>query len=364
MVVAMTIRFVGWVIYVKGWISGTSDRLSLMDAVFIGVPKGWAIASPMLATSGVAIGIIAAFCVILLVVPLLVARVARHSQQTVFISYHNSKQELALRLSQVLALNGFGAQFLPFDPVAEHDELLRRIDQALATSQFVVCFPGDQPSFVEAEVLAAAAASKSIVFVVDYPEGRIPNTAAKTYPVVTTQGVVTADFEPLVELLRYLYGGWKETLTLYFLPNAPVDSLKRLNDMAIAIVFTCVGLLFFMLWFGGLTAFALEYFFSESFKVSVMVILFAGMFCLIGLALTIGLLELLTNAVSGIVRRQRAATAARQAIRSGNCTDAMLRSAFAPAALETSKVGFLAVLWPNRPLAHHEAGTAPARGDA
>lgn len=363
MVVAMLVRFVGWLMYIKGWILGTNQSISMIDAVIIGAPQGWAIALPILTTSGAVIAAIVAVCAVPLILPVLVASVAKRSIPTVFISYHNSRQQLALRLSEVLELNGLKTWFLPFDPAATHDELLQRVDRALGASQFVVCFPGDQPSFVEAEVLAAAAVSKSIIFVADYPNGRIPNTASKTYPVVTTQGVVTADFTPLVELLRYLYGGWKETLTLYSLPNSPLKSLKRCTDVASAILGICVALLFSILWVGGLTAFALEYFFPESSKISAMIVFCTGMFSLMAITLAIGVFELLTNGVSGVVRRQRAATAARQAIRSGNCTDAMLRAAFEPATQGESTVDFLSVLWPSRPLAHHEAGKTDMASD-
>jgi hypothetical protein len=365
MALALITRFVGWISYVNDWIRGTANRVPTADAISMGVAGGWAIAGPVLAACGGLVSATAALCAFVLAIPLVVARVTRRSPPTVFVSYHSSRQDPARRLSEALALRSFRVQFVPFDPAVRHDELLAQVDRALMVSEFVVCFPGDAPSFVEAEILAASTARKSIVFAVDYPHGRIPNTASRRYPVLMTAGVGDGQFKPVVDLLRYLHGDWRATLALYFLPNAAVPSLKRINDVASVIVFVCFAALFLTMWFGFLGYFALEYFLPPGLKISVFMVMFFGMFCLLGLMLTLLPIQILVNGVSGIVRRQRAAKAAREAIKSGTHTDALLRAAFAAAGEDRSTltetietrsedVGFLAALWPDRPLAHHE----------
>lgn len=356
MLLALLVRFVGWILWVKDWIAGESSSITLISAMPIGLSQGWAIVSPIFTSGGLVIGACALACAVLLSVPLLGARLLRRRPPAVFISYHNSRGSLAAQLSQLLADRGIEVRFLPFDPAATHDELLMRVDKALAESQYVVCLPGGQGSFVDAEVLAAAATHKPIVFVVDYPDGHLPNTGAKKYPVLMTRELEEREFDPLADLLLYLHGGWRKTWELYSLPNAPVASVKKCTDIATGIVVACLLLLFMVLWFGGLTLYALEYFYSIAFKVMAMTVLFVGMALLFGMAMFLGVLEVLLNGVSGLIHRQRVVAAARDAIRTGNCSDAALRTAFAPASDKgLVKVAFLDVLWPVRPLAHHES---------
>ena len=361
---AIIAHAIGWVLYVIDWITGTDTHVFTLDSLVVGAAGGWAFASPVLAICAGILGASAVVCASLLAAPLVVAGTKHRSPPTIFVSYHNSRQQLAQHLSEILRSHAFGVQFLPFDPTAVHNELLERVDHALAVSDFVVCLPGDSPSFVEAEVLAAATASRSIIFVVDYPDGRLPDTASKTYPVLMTSSLHESAFKPIVDLIRYLHGGWKETFALYFLPNAAVPWLERINEVVHTFVFVCIVTLFFTIWFGALTLFALEFFLPYSFKIAAMVSIFVGAICLVGLAVTAGVIATLTNGVSGIVRRQRAAVAAKTAIRCGTYTDDLLRAAFAPAEDEASQgssvkkpsdLAFLTALWPERPLAHHES---------
>jgi len=156
---------------------------------------------------------------------------------------------------------------------------------------------------------------------------------------------------------RLLHGGWQETLDLYFLKNSPIDWVRRSTDMASGIAFACTALLMLALWFDGLTIFALEFFYPETFKVTGMVVLFAGGTIVFGLGVVLSALQRLANGMSGIIQRQRATAAVRHALRDGTFTNAVLRAAFAPADDNGGvlRPAFLDAIWETSPDAHHEA---------
>lgn len=357
MLLAMIVRLVGWMLWLGDWITREpgSVSVSLFEAIRIGVAQGWALAWPIFYPAAWAIGAAMLTCAAVLCVPVGVAWLRRWRPPTVFLSYQNARAPLAAQLSALMEAQGIAVRFLPFDHDVEHGELNKRVALALDNSQYMVCLPGDDVSYLDSEVFVASHRRKPIIFVVDHPDGHLPNTGSKIYPVLKSQVLQASGFRPLIDLLRYLHGGWRETLKLYAMPNEPVGWVRTFAGIASVLAIACAALLFLALWFGVLTVFALEFFYSQSFKVTGMVVLAGGMTITFGLMFLVVALQILVNGMSGVIRRQRAVWAARNALREGCLTDDGLRAAFASAPDDAStRPAFLDALWPEPPRAVHE----------
>jgi hypothetical protein len=136
-----------------------------------------------------------------------------------FLSYHHSRYDQVLRLRECLAKSGFNPRAVPYLPVSQHDELLDNIYTQIEQSDFFICFPDPDRSFVEAEVSAAIAKQKSIFIVLSAKNCRSPNTSQKSYPTLSLDKLLSEKFASLIEFLRYAYGDWISTVKM--LLNGP-----------------------------------------------------------------------------------------------------------------------------------------------
>ena len=108
----------------------------------------------------------------------------RRRQSVVFLSFHHSREPEAEAIGKELADLNVRIERIPFQHSPDHDTLLTSIEGAIQRCDLVACFPGDTPSFVENEVLAATAQNKPLLLIVDPLRApRLPNTAKKGYPV-------------------------------------------------------------------------------------------------------------------------------------------------------------------------------------
>jgi hypothetical protein len=130
----------------------------------------------------------------------------------VFISFHHSREETAEELARSLADRGLIVGRIPFRPDYEHDDLLQRIQNEIRGCTAMVCLPGDQPSFIENEVLVASTLRKFILFVVGEKDPRLPNTAYYGYPVFRSERLSRQRFEPIAELILLVAGNWRASL--------------------------------------------------------------------------------------------------------------------------------------------------------
>jgi len=155
---------------------------------------------------------------ITLVVALMFASLRRRRAR-VFISYQREMWNYASALAEVLKRSGVEPLIVPFQSDVEHDQLLDRIYFHIDQADFVVCFPGLRPSFVEHEVAAAVSRKKPIFIILPRRNAGAPNTAQHSYPVLCLERLLVNNFQPLVELIHYLRGDMGQTLRLYFTPT-------------------------------------------------------------------------------------------------------------------------------------------------
>lgn len=358
MLLAMLVRLIGWSLFIWDYLTRDSDApsISLFDAIGDGVAQGWAIAWPILYPLICVIGACALGCATVLCMPLVVAFLRRRHKLKVFLSYQNIRAPLASKLSDLMQVQGIEVHFLPFDPTAEHGELNKRVALALDDAEYMVCLPGDKVTYVDSEVFVASHGRKPIVFVVDYPDGHLPNTGSKIYPVLMTQALEASGFTPLVELLRYFHGDWKETLKLYTMANKPIGWVQTFTNIASVLVAVCFVIAFSAMWFGMLALYALEYFYPQAFKIVGLTLIGSAMTIGFGFVFVLVAVQLLVNGVSGVIRRHNVVRAARNALRNGNLTGEQLRAAFTPEGGFSSQAPtFLDALWQESPRAVHEA---------
>jgi hypothetical protein len=161
----------------------------------------------------------------------------------VFISFHHTLEADASALDDALAKSGLSGLRLPFDPNAEHNELVASVQRHLRRCDAVVCLPGPVPSFVESEVLAASTLGKAIVFVVNSNSSRLPNTALYGYPAFDLQALQTREYRPLISLLRLTHGSWREWRALLgYTPGATLrEHSHSWATIALALSYWLIG---------------------------------------------------------------------------------------------------------------------------
>lgn len=140
---------------------------------------------------------------------------------SVFISYHHDLAATAEALALSLERARCRALWIPFASAAEHDALLDRIYGGIRQCDFLVCLPGRQPSFVEAEVAAAIGLRKPIIIVLPSDHAGAPNTSHKSYPALVLEKLDVQQFAPLVSFVRYLHGDLRATMELLALNTEP-----------------------------------------------------------------------------------------------------------------------------------------------
>lgn len=129
-----------------------------------------------------------------------------------FVSFHHSREDVAIEVERALRRAGVMARRIPFRNDYEHDRLLQTIQKDIRRCDTLVCIPGAQPSFVENEVMVASTLRKFILFIVSDVDPRLPNTAYHGYPAFRLEELQRHDYAPLSHLVLLIAGNWKASL--------------------------------------------------------------------------------------------------------------------------------------------------------
>jgi hypothetical protein len=140
----------------------------------------------------------------------------RKRRTRVFISFQHEREPIADMLANEMTKCSIRAEKLLFKENQDSDTLLRQVTQQIRDCDICVCVPGNRPSFVESEVLAASVARKPVVFVLIEAEApHLPNTAMKGYPVFALERLQRKGFRILASFCSYLAADWRSTVGLY-----------------------------------------------------------------------------------------------------------------------------------------------------
>lgn len=346
------------------WVTGRShappvDTPGMLDAL----AQGWHLASPFTVAAALVLTVLAGVCAVLLALPLVWAVLLRSRPARVFVSYQHGRQALAQTVVQRMCQAGLLVDWLPFVDLPQHDQLLDSIRDKVAACDFFICLPGPAPSHVDHEVAAAVQLGKPLLFIVDQPDGLMPNTAQKSYPVLATEPLVAADLAPLVRLLRFLYGDWRSTWALYAMSHRGAPALELVFMPLMALLAGALVVVFAVLFVAGLGFGAAEFFLPEWLRnigMGVIVAVILGVLCLV---LSLVALVLLFNATSGMVWRRIGLLALQRRVRQGEFSNHLLRQVFQPddgvgLISDTATAEGKAVincLWDHRPPSYHEA---------
>lgn len=132
----------------------------------------------------------------------------------VFISFNRTREEIACQLQECLEGEGMRIHRVPYQEGATHQQVVMQATDGIKRCHSFVCLPGPAQSYVEHEVLAAAAADKPITFLVSESSGTLPNTADKRYPVFRLETTIEKQFKPLTVFLGYVGADLRSTWAL------------------------------------------------------------------------------------------------------------------------------------------------------
>jgi hypothetical protein len=182
-----------------------------------GLWEGWKAAIDLVVALapvlGMAIGVVLALAAATALVAL-AASIRRLHRPRVFVSYHHPLEAQAKALADALETAGMRPLRVRFQNKPEHDRLLEEIYGMARRADFVVCFPGTVPSFVETEVGVASACGKPIVFILPENNKGLPDTGYRSYPVMSTALAQADGYEKVIAFIRHLWGSPSATWRL------------------------------------------------------------------------------------------------------------------------------------------------------
>jgi hypothetical protein len=152
-------------------------------------------------------------CGFLLAIAVLVAvwQLARcRWRLVVFVAFHHGKKEWLHKIVAGLEASGIQVLYLSFEP-REHDSVLKQVAENLRRCDLVISIPGEEKSFVDAEILAATSLRKPIIFVKDPGLQDLPDTALSGYPVFNAECLEKRQWMPLVRFCQYVGRHWRES---------------------------------------------------------------------------------------------------------------------------------------------------------
>jgi hypothetical protein len=273
----------------------------------------------------------------------------------IFLSYHHSNYQQILDLAATLRQVRLKPSFVEFSNKPEHDMLLDDIHDRLGLSDFVICFPGPDPSFVESEIFHAIGIEKPIFIVLPKHHCGSPNTAQKSYPALIQEKLESENYNSLIAFITYLYGNWWSTtkllcdvrdynqaqISIGLRPLVPVLMLLGIAVLFGELIITVAQFVAVLLTSGwGVALF-------EMLEDYLVMILLAG---IPSLFLCFAVLALL----GGIWARWRARWIVRRKLTRGTYSLDSLKQLLGDSP-------FLTAFWPEAPQAHHEiASNLPA----
>ena len=101
--------------------------------------------------------------------------------RTIFISFHHNYHEIANTITDALQNSKIEVTLIKFSHY-NYDSLISMVKNALINCDCVIVIPGDDISFVDAEVLSASVLNKPIFFIAPM-HNVIPDTALSGYPI-------------------------------------------------------------------------------------------------------------------------------------------------------------------------------------
>lgn len=187
---------------ILGLLGGEREGLDAITVAF----QGYSLAA-------LAILLLCATLLLLTALPLL-QRAARKHRARIFVSFQHHLEPVATSVQEALAQAGFRTLRLPYVPGASHQQVVMESNRLIRSAHAVVCLPGRDPSFVEAEIGGATLGFKPIAFLLPEAVGSLPNSADKRYPVFRLEETEARRFEPLATFLHYvvadLDSGWQQ----------------------------------------------------------------------------------------------------------------------------------------------------------
>jgi len=127
----------------------------------------------------------------------------------VFISYEHQHATIVSHLEAILKDRWIKPVFIPFAPT-EHDTLIENVRRRIKSSDLLVVIPGQDKSFVDAEILAASMLEKPILFLRIANNQRTPDTSFKGYPVFDLQKLEQYQYMPLKRFILYIGNSVKD----------------------------------------------------------------------------------------------------------------------------------------------------------
>jgi hypothetical protein len=128
----------------------------------------------------------------------------------VFISYFHKNAQVAERIANQLASSKIDVDLIPFK-TGDYDEIITDVRDGIANSSLLVVIPGDDRSFVDAEVLAASTLRKPIVFI-KTKASTLPDTAYTGYPSLDWERLNKVDTQALSNFIVFICRHWSVTL--------------------------------------------------------------------------------------------------------------------------------------------------------
>jgi hypothetical protein len=126
----------------------------------------------------------------------------------VFITFHHSLEERIRIMRDKLHAQGLYCDFIPFDPQALHDNILSRVTTNIRSADLVIAVPGNEPSFIDSEILSATALRKPLLIVSEDVIGRTLHTAYEGYPRFSLKLLEESGYKPLAQFIEYVCNHW------------------------------------------------------------------------------------------------------------------------------------------------------------
>lgn len=122
----------------------------------------------------------------------------------VFVSYHLADHSVALQLAAALRKHDILADVY-YCASATHDDIVDAVTKRLRQADAMLVLPGTTASFVDAEILAASVAKRTVTMIAVENVDTLPNTAYSGYPVFIYSELQKRNFVPLAEYLRFVH---------------------------------------------------------------------------------------------------------------------------------------------------------------